>query len=156
MKKLLFIATAVIAILGMAACSGKKAAETTETTDTTTTTTKTAYTGIVPGADCDGIWYTLQLNDGKYDLIETYIALDSTANLGINEILSVKSEGTYAMVNGEGDNAANSYLKLTPDVNDSAAQALYFLNATDSTITMVNAALEMPAAPDYYTLKVVK
>lgn len=151
MKKLFLMAVAAIAVLGMASCAGKQAA--TETTEEAATTTvdKAAYTGILPAADCDGIWYTLQLNDGKYDMIETYFALDTTATVGISEIVSVKSEGSYETV----DNNGASYLKLTPDVKDSAAQALFFL-AGDSTITMVNAELEAPATPDYYTLKEVK
>ncbi len=151
MKKLFFIATATIAILGMAACSGKKAAETTETADTTVVA-KAAYTGILPGADCDGIWYTLQLNDGNYDMIETYFALDTTANLGINEILSIKSEGTYATVDTNG----YSYIRLTPSVNDSAVEDICFLNATDSTLILLNEELETPTAPDFYTLTAVK
>ncbi len=151
MKKLLFIATATIAILGMAACSGKKAAEATETADSTAVA-KAAYTGILPGADCDGIWYTLQLNDGNYDMIETYFALDTTANLGINEILSIKSEGTYATVDTNG----YSYIRLTPSVNDSAVEDICFLNATDSTLILINEELETPTAPDFYTLKAVK
>lgn len=143
------MAASVLALAGMTACNGKQAA--TEA-DETTAAEKVAYTGIVPAADCDGIWYTLQLNDGKYDLIETYFAVDTTANFGISEILSVKSEGDYSKV----DNNGRSYLKFTPGVNDSAAQTLNFLVDTDSTIVMVNADLETPATPDYYTLKAVK
>lgn len=150
MKKLLFVATATIALFGMVACNGKKAAETEEAADTTAV--KTAYTGILPGADCDGIWYTLQLNDGNYDMIETYFALDTTANFNINEILSVKSEGTYETVEKDGF----SYLKLTPSVEDSAVQDICFLNATDSTLILLNAELETPTAPDFYTLNEVK
>lgn len=151
MKKLFFIATATVAILGMVACSGKKAAETTEAAETPATE-KAAYTGILPGADCDGIWYTLQLNDGNYDMIETFFALDTTANAGINEILSVKSEGTYTTVN-KGD---FSYIQLTPAIKDSAVKDICFLNATDSTLIMLNEELETPTAPDFYTLHAVK
>ena len=152
MKKLFFIATATIAILGMAACSGKKAADAEAAATDTITVAKAAYTGILPAADCDGVWYTLQLNDGNYDMIETYFALDTTANLGINEILSVKSEGTYTTVDKNGF----SYLKLTPSVHDSAVKDICFLNATDSTLIMLNDSLETPTAPDFYTLNAVK
>ncbi|MDE5568500.1 MAG: copper resistance protein NlpE N-terminal domain-containing protein [Muribaculaceae bacterium] len=148
MKKLLFVATAVIALFGMAACNGKKAAETEEPA-AEATAVKAAYTGVLPAADCDGVWYTLQLNDGKYDMIETYFALDTAANAGINEILSVKSEGTVETIE-KGD---FSYIKLTPSTEDAA---ICFLNATDSTIIMLNAELETPAAPDFYTLNIVK
>ena len=148
MKKLLFVATAVIALFGMAACNGKKAAEAEEPA-AEATAVKAAYTGVLPGADCDGIWYTLQLNDGKYDMIETYFALDTAANAGINEILSVKSEGTVETIE-KGD---FSYIKLTPATEDAA---ICFLNATDSTLIMLNAELETPAAPDFYTLNIVK
>ena len=85
-------------------------------------------------------------------MIETYFALDTTANLGINEILSVKSEGTYTTVDKNGF----SYLKLTPSVNDSAVKDICFLNATDSTLIMLNDSLETPTAPDFYTLNAVK
>ena len=152
MKKLFFIATATIAILGMAACSGKKAADAEAAATDTITVAKAAYTGILPAADCDGVWYTLQLNDGNYDMIETYFALDTTANLGINEILSVKSEGTYTTVDKNGF----SYLKLTPSVNDSAVKDICFLNATDSTLIMLNFSLKDPTATEIYTLNAVK
>lgn len=154
MKKLLFSACAALVLAGMAACSGKQAAA--DNTADETAAEKTAYTGILPAADCDGVWYTLQLNDGKYDMIETYFALDTTATVGIAEILSVKSEGDYTVVEGEGDNAGKTYLKLAQATDDSAAQTLYFLQATDSTLTMVNAEFEAPATPDYYTLNQVK
>ncbi len=149
MKKFLLSMLAGAAVLGMASCAGKQAA--TETTDEAAATTveKAAYTGVLPGADCDGVWYTLQLNDGKYDMIETYFALDTTANAGINEILSVKSEGTVESLEKGGYN----YIKLTPSTQDAA---ICFLNATDSTLVMLNADLETPAAPDFYTLTLVK
>ena len=149
MKKLLFVATAVIALFGMAACNGKKAAETAEPAEETATAVKAAYTGILPAADCDGIWYTLQLNDGKYDMIETYFALDTAITSGINELLSVKSEGTVESLEKGGYN----YLKLTPDTQDAE---IYFLNATDSTLILINAELETPTTPDFYTLNLVK
>ena len=85
-------------------------------------------------------------------MIETYFALDTTANLGINEILSIKSEGTYATVDTNG----YSYIRLTPSVNDSAVEDICFLNATDSTLILLNEELETPTAPDFYTLKAVK
>lgn len=149
MKKFLLSMLAGAAVLGMASCAGKQAA--TETTDEAAATTveKAAYTGVLPGADCDGVWYTLQLNDGKYDMIETYFALDTTANAGINEILSVKSEGTVESLEKGGYN----YIKLTPSTQDAV---ICFLNATDSTLVMLNADLETPAAPDFYTLTLVK
>ncbi len=149
MKKLFFTLTAAVALVSMVACSGKKAEVTEENAEVPATTVKAAYTGVLPAADCDGVWYTLQLNDGKYDMIETYFALDTTANAGINEILSVKSEGTFETVE-KGD---FSYLKLTPSTQDAD---ICFLNATDSTIIMLNADLETPAAPDFYTLNIVK
>ncbi|MDE6238885.1 MAG: copper resistance protein NlpE N-terminal domain-containing protein [Muribaculaceae bacterium] len=151
MKKLFLTATAAVALVSMVACSGKKTEVAEDTTPATTTTEKAAYTGIIPAADCDGIWYTLQLNDGKYDMIETYFALDTTANLGIDELLSVKSDGTYETVVNNGTN----YLKLTPSVNDSSASDYYFLNG-DSTLVLVNAEFELPSTPDYYTLNIVK
>ena len=150
MKKLFFTLTAAVALVAMVACSGKKAEATEEAAaPETTTSVKAAYTGVLPGADCDGIWYTLQLNGDKYDMIETYFALDSAANGGINELVSVKSEGTVESLEKGGFN----YIKLTPSTNDAA---ICFLNATDSTIIMLNADLETPAAPDFYTLNIVK
>ena len=151
MKKLFLVASAALAIAAVTACSGNKKVATDDAADSAVTTEKTAYTGVLPGADCDGIWYTLQLNDGKYDMIETYFALDTTATVGIDAILSVKSEGTYSTVEKDGA----SYLQLTPDINDSAAQAFYFAYG-DSTLTMVNADYEAPSTPDYYTLNQVK
>lgn len=148
MKKFLLSIIAGAAVLGIASCAGKQAA--TETTDEAAATTKkTAYTGILPGADCDGIWYTLQLNGDQYDMIETYFALDTTANFNINELLSVKSEGTVETLEKGGYN----YIKLVPSTQDAE---ICFLNATDSTLVLLNADLETPTAPDYYTLNLVK
>lgn len=150
MKKLFLTVTAAVALVAMVACSGKKAEATEENAEATATTSvKAAYTGVLPAADCDGVWYTLQLNDGKYDMIETYFALDTAANAGINEILSVKSEGTVETL----EKGGYSYIKLTPSTEDAA---ICFLNATDSTLIMLNADLETPAAPDFYTLNIVK
>ena len=149
MKKLFLTATAAVALVAMVACSGKKAEATEENADATATTVKAAYTGILPAADCDGVWYTLQLNGDKYDMIETYFALDTAANAGINELVSVKSEGTVENLEKGGFN----YIKLTPSTQDAA---ICFLNATDSTLIMLNAELETPAAPDFYTLNIVK
>ena len=149
MKKLFLTVTAAVAIVAMAACSGKKAEATETTTDATETGVKAAYTGILPAADCDGIWYTLQINDGKYDMIETYFALDTAEVSGINELLSVKSEGAAETV----QKGAYSYIKLTPSTQDAT---MCFLNATDSTLIMLNSDLETPTAPELYTLNIVK
>lgn len=149
MKKLFLTVSAAVALVAMVACSGKKAEATEENTDAPVATEKAAYTGVLPGADCDGIWYTLQLDGDKYDMIETYFALDSASNGGINELLSVKSEGTVESLEKGGFN----YIKLTPSTEDAT---ICFLNATDSTLVMLNADLETPTAPDFYTLNLVK
>lgn len=116
------------------------------------------YTGVIPAADCDGIRYTLTLDydddakDGDYKLVETYIQADSTSAIGYSDVKTFASEGDFT-VNKKGD---KTYLKLVKDQKDSQAGSaetpIYFVIDSDSTITMTNADLEIPATPGY-TLK---
>lgn len=127
------------------------------------------YTGVLPAADAEGVRYTLKLDydddhnytDGDYDLVEVYLANDSTSATGYSDTARFKSEGDFTVINGTGDNSSKKYLKLVQDAKDSApgsnAGPIYFLVASDSTLVMVNADLEESTTPGMnYTLKLVK
>lgn len=157
MKKFLFIAVAGLSIVAFASCSGKKdAKEVAETTpDTVENTVKTvAYTGVIPAADCDGNNYALNLvfneedNGGTFQLSETYFNTDTTTAEGYTVIDTFTSEGNFEVKSVED----NTYITLFN--NEAVAQANFIVD-TDSTITMVNAELEVPSTPGY-TLAVVK
>lgn len=164
MKKGFYMAAAVAAMLGMAACSGNKCPGNSCANGACADLDDLTYTGVLPAADGPGIRYTLKLDydddkknlEGDYDLVETYLEADSTSVNGIKDNVSLKSEGDFTVVEQNG----KKYLKLVKDVKDSnpnAASALYFEVASDSTLTMVNAELQ-PAVSDSlnYTLKLVK
>lgn len=161
MKKLVYMATAALAIMSMAACS--------KTNNGGTMPQKTAgqdevYTGVLPAADCDGIRYTLRLDydddkadmDGDYKMVETYLGSDTVSASGIKDLASYRSEGDFTVIDKDG----KKYLKLTKDARDSSADAtspLYFMVESDSTIVMVNAELEPSVTGALnYTLKRVK
>lgn len=161
MKKTLFMATAAVAMLGLAACSGNKdcsgKACTPDLEDMT-------YTGVLPAADCDGIRYTVKLDydhdkknmEGDYNLVETYLEADTTSTNGVRDNISFRSEGDFTVMEQNG----KKYLKLVKDNKDSNPQAtdmLYFLIENDSTLTMVNSDLQVaPTDSLNYSLRLVK
>lgn len=154
MKKGIYLAAIVAAMIGMGACSEKHVADIPDQT----------YTGVLPAADGPGIRYTLKLDydddkgnlKGDYDLVETYLEADSTSVNGIKDNISLKSEGDFSVVEQSG----KKYLKLVMDPKDSnpkASASLNFEVTNDSTLTMVNAELQ-PAVTDSlnYSLKLVR
>ncbi len=123
------------------------------------------YTGVLPGADTDGIRYTLRLDydddhnntEGDYKLVETYLAADSLNRTGLKDLKSFKSEGDFTVENKDG----KKYLKLVQDRKDSSVGSaegpLYFLVDSDSTLTLVGENLQISETPGLnYTLKIVK
>ncbi|MBD5213923.1 MAG: copper resistance protein NlpE [Bacteroidales bacterium] len=157
MKKTLIFAVAGLSMAALASCSGKK--ENKEVAETTPApvenTVKTvAYTGVIPAADCEGIKYAMDLayneegNGGTYQLTQTYFNTDSAATEGIAVLGEFNSEGTFKVTT----NDDKSYITL---YDDSTVAQDNFLIDSDSTITMVNAELEVPTALNY-TLSVVK
>lgn len=154
MKKGIYLAAIVAAMIGMGACSEKHVADIPDQT----------YAGVLPAADGPGIRYTLKLDydddkgnlKGDYDLVETYLEADSTSVNGIKDNISLKSEGDFSVVEQSG----KKYLKLVMDPKDSnpkASASLNFEVTNDSTLTMVNAELQ-PAVTDSlnYSLKLVR
>ncbi|MDE6832512.1 MAG: hypothetical protein K2J07_07260, partial [Muribaculaceae bacterium] len=87
-------------------------------------------------------------NGGTYQLTQTYFNTDSAATEGIAVIGEFNSEGTFKVTT----NDDKSYITL---YDDSTVAQDNFLIDSDSTITMVNAELEVPTALNY-TLSVVK
>ena len=157
MKKLFICAVAGLSMVALAACSGKK--ENKEVAETTpapveNTVKAVAYAGKIPAADCDGNKYALNLvfneegNGGTYQLTETYFNTDTTTVEGYVVKEALTAEGNFEVKTVED----NTYITLFN--NEAVAQANFIVD-TDSTITMVNAELEVPATPDY-TLAVVK
>ena len=155
MKKALYMAAAV-ALLGMSACTGTSCDSKVCKTD------DKVYTGVLPAADCDGIRYTLKLDydddhnytDGDYDLLETYIAADSTSALGYKDLRTVKSEGDFTVVKTKDGKTG---LKLVEEVRKGQqGETMYFVVDSDSTITMTNSDFETAASGLNYTLKLAK
>lgn len=151
MKKLFFIAVAGLS-LALAACSGKKenkeAVAEPAPAPAETTANVVAYTGVIPAADRDGDMYALDLtyneegNAGTYQLTENYFTNDTTATEGYVITETYNYEGNFEVKTVDD----KSYITLYD--NEAVAQA-NFLVDSDSTITMVNAQLEVPATPDY-------
>lgn len=157
MKKTIFLSATAVALLSLAACSGNKTAS--EQTSTDETSKNVTYTGILPAADTDGVRYALNLdytndNEGSYKLDQTYLVADSTAAGGYKDKDSFKTEGNFAIESKD----AKKYIKLTETAKaDTTANVMYFLVDSDSTMTMVNADLQVSVNPDMnYTLKLEK
>ena len=157
MKKTFFVSAAAVALLSLAACSGNKSAS--DQTVAEETSKNVTYDGILPAADCDGIRYTLNLdyagdNDGSYKLDQIYLIVDKTVPSGYKDKASFKSEGNFAVESKD----AKKYIKLTEAAKpDATPEVMYFLVDSDSTLTMVNADLEVSTSPGLnYTLKLEK
>lgn len=159
MKKFAMAAmVAVAAVAGLASCSGDKGCA----KGACGVDDDQLYTGVMPAADCEGIRYTLKLDyddnftKGDYDLVETYLAADSTAVNGVRDNVSYKSEGDFTVINKDG----KKILKLVKDVKDSNPKATATLNfeaTSDSTLVMLNDSLQAPVSDVLnYTLKLVK
>ncbi len=121
------------------------------------------FTGVVPSADGPGIRYTLKLDydddhanmEGDYDLVETYLEADTTNVNGIRDNISYRSEGDFSIV----EQGGKKYIKLVKDAKDSNPQAVATLNfevASDSTLVMVDDALQPAINPAMYTLSLVR
>lgn len=162
------LGAAAMTMLALAACSNNNGS-CTKDCDGKKGDKEEVYTGILPTADAEGVRYTLKLEydddhnytDGDYDLVEVYLANDSTSATGYKDSARFKSEGDFTVINGTGDNASKKYLKLVQDAKDSAAGSnagpIYFLVESDSTLVMVNSHLEESSNPGLnYTLKLVK
>lgn len=167
MKKTLLTMAAGMALLAFGACSGNKTCDN-EKGCCKDGDRKEMYSGILPAADADGIRYSLELEfddddnyqKGDYDLVETYLKADSTANLGVADLKSFKSEGDFTVIKGEGADASKTYLKLVQDTKDSDQGSnsgpLYFYVENDSTLVLVGADLQPAASGLNYSLKRVK
>lgn len=154
-----------LAVLMMAACSGKNSTY----SNMPGNDKDEVYTGVLPAADADGVRYTLKLDysddnnytTGDYDLVEVYLAGDSTSATGYKDAARFKSKGDFTVMDGTGDNSSKKYIKLTQDAKDSSKDSnsgpMYFLVESDSTLVMVNADLEQSVIPGMnYTLKLVR
>lgn len=162
-KTVIFASVATIFVLALGACSGKQACSK-GTCSLGTDDEDKVYTGVLPGADTDGIRYTLKLDydddnnkEGDYKLIETYLTTDSLSKTGYRDFKSFKSEGDFTVLNKNG----KDYLKLVQDRNDSSVESnagpIYFLVASDSTLTLVGEDLQEAVMPGVnYTLKIVR
>lgn len=151
MKRTFCYLAAAAALLTLGACTGTQKPTTAPTPDRDT---DKVYTGVMPGADVDGIRYTVLLDfdddgtEGDYDMVQTYFVTDSTGT--VQDVESFASEGDFSV--GTGANG-QKYLKFSGD----GAGEIYFLADTDSTITMVDATLTPSTTPGMnYTLKAAK
>ncbi|MDE6556081.1 MAG: copper resistance protein NlpE [Duncaniella sp.] len=159
MKKIVLMAGAALAMMSMVACSGDNKCG---STCDNKCDGDVVFTGVLPAADAEGVRYTLALDcdddctKGDYKLVETYIKADTVSALGYKDAASFASEGDFTVVK----NGDKTYLKLVKDAKDSSAQAadnLYFVVDSDSTITMTNAQFEVSETPGMnYTLQKVK
>lgn len=151
MKRNFLYITAAAALLAIGACTPKQAPAPTSTTNNGDV--DKVYSGVLPGADVDGVRYTVLLdfdddgNGGDYDMVETYFNNDST---GVSDVATFASEGDFTV--GTTD-AGKKYLKLTGD----GAGEMFFVMDTDSTITMTDATLTPSVTPGMnYTLSAAK
>lgn len=157
MKKTTWALAATICLFGAAAISCNGNCNKASNPGSANFDDDATYTGVLPAADCLGIRYTLSLDydddsnstNGDYKLVETYVQNDSTAPLGVKDALSEKSKGDFSV--STKDNM--KCLTLVP--KRGSTDTLYFVQNTDSTLTMTNANFEMPVTPGY-TLKIVK
>lgn len=154
MKKSLTFVAAAAAILSLASCTGKQAAAeaTPETEPETVATVTETYTGVLPAADAEGIEYTVALtytgeDNGQYDMTQTYLVADSTVEAAV-----FTSTGDFTV--GQDEATGTKYIKLA---GKEASEDVYFVVATDSTITMADATLTTPDTPGMnYTLTATK
>ena len=156
MKKYLLMLAAGVAALGMGACSNGSCDAKGDACAANKTCDKCdekVYTGILPGADCDGVRYTLMLDysdngeKGDYGLVQNYFSADSVAFSGIKDVNNTKAEGDFTVEKKDG----NTYVKLAGQ--DSY---IFLVGADDATLTMVNDAYEAPAKAEDYTLTLIK
>ncbi len=160
MKKIVMMAGVAVAMMSMASCCGEKSCD--KGSCAASGGCDKVYTGVIPAADVLGIRYTLGLDyddngqKGDYTLVETYIDGDSASTLGYKDVASFASEGDFTV----GQKDGKTFLRLTKDAKDSSAQAadvLYFLVSSDSTVTLSNDALDNFSTPGMnYTLKLAK
>lgn len=161
MKKIFFLAVAALGLMGMASCSSNSCDKNKACCDNDK---DLIYTGVLPAADAAGVRYLLKLDyddksteRGDYDLLETYVDVDSAAVGGYKDLKTFKSEGDFTSMTKDG----KTYLKLVADREDSDkganTETTYFLVASDSTLVLVNADLEESTLPGMnYTLTLSK
>ena len=160
-KRILFASALAVMMLGACADNNKSCSARGSDKDVMT------YTGLLPAADVAGVRYMLTLDydddnaKGDYDLVEVYVASDTTSASGYRDVSSYKSEGDFTVIDGTGDKAGKKYLKLVKDAKDSSAGAvsgpLYFLVDSDSKLVMVNDSLQPSETPGLnYTLTIVE
>ncbi len=145
MKYTMFMIAASAAALAMASCSRTKPVS----MPVERNSTDAVYTGVLPGADVDGVRYTLLLdfddkgNRGEYDIVQTYFVDDST---GVRDMASFAGEGDFTV--GHTD-AGKPYITLSDD----GAGRMFFLMDTDSTLVMTDASITPVNTPGMnYTL----
>ncbi len=148
MKKTIF--AVALAALALTACNSKNCCK----DNACASDKQEIYSGILPGADTDGILYTLNVDydeddnclEGDYNLVQTYLAADSVAPTGYKDVKTVRSEGDFKVESKKVDGAEVKYLRLIPDMKDSSPEAdsqpMYFVVSSDSTLTMVNSDLK--------------
>lgn len=158
MKKIFLMAGAALAMMSMVACCGDQKSCTANSG--CSNDDDKVFVGVMPAADCDGVFYTLALDydddatKGDYKMVEAYLQTDSLA--GLNVSASYASEGDFTVAK-QGD---KTYIKLVKDQKDSAAEAsdnVYFIVDSDSQLTMANDSLEVSTTPGLnYSLKLSK
>lgn len=156
-KTLLVLGLAAVAALGFTACNS---------TDAKTDGDKNElYSGILPVADNGlGTIYTLKLEldddnnytDGDYSLVENTLVADTTTASGLNEAATGYSKGDFKKMSKQINGTKVEYLVLTPQADKklgfASTDVMYFIINPDGSLTMANAALEMPSTPELYTL----
>lgn len=156
-KTLKFVALGILA-LTMAGCAGNKNCSSNNGNDE-----DKIYTGVLPAADADGVRYTLKLDydddhnytDGDYSLVQTYLVNDSTYKIGNSDKVSFKSKGDFTVIDGQGANAADKYIKLVPKAR--SEETLYFLVKSPDELVLVDSAFQQSETPGLnYTLRLVK
>lgn len=148
MKKLLFMTVLCAAFMSC----GNKADKNVETAGNDTIKVENepvCYEGVLPAADCPGIRYNFaMLNDSTVSVIRTYIEAEDGKD--VSDTIEFKKEAVTKTVNGKDVEG----FKLIPSVD--TEREMYFTMPNDSTVRIVNDALEEAASELNYDLKKVK
>lgn len=152
------IGLAALAALGFTACNNA------DNAGTPSNTKDVIYSGILPAADAQGTIYTLKLEydddnnytDGDYILVENSLMSDTVAASGLKEAALSYTEGDFKKLSKQVNGQNVEYIVLTPEAKDAlgvpSTGAQYFIVNGDQSLILVNESLEMPTAPELYTM----
>lgn len=151
MNKSFYLIAAVVAGVGLSACSSTHDKNSTESSAPITKSEKNdkteVFSGVMPAADANGISYTIELTydgdsnhtDGDFEMTQTYLVDDAATSKSPRDTETFHTEGDFTVVT---PSSGGKYLKLVPENSKSDADNYYFIVTSDSTITMVDSTLK--------------